>query len=60
MQEEKVQFSYRQYVMIEGRRVCKQIEAEIKVHEKKIDQISIQRSTRTLGVHVIPYLKLEN
>ena len=56
IQEEKVQFYCWQYVMIAGRRVCKQIEATIKVHGKKISQISIKRSTRTLGVYVTPTL----
>ena len=41
--------------MIEGR-VCEQIEAVITVHGKEIEQISMQRSTRTLGVHATPTL----
>ena len=41
--------------MIEGR-VCEQIEAVITVHGKEIEQISMQRSTRTLGVYATPTL----
>ena len=45
------------YKMIEGNRIIEQIEAEISIHEKKIEQIKITDSTRTLGVHVTPSLQ---
>ena len=43
--------------MIEGNRIIEQIEAEISIHEKKIEQIKITDSTRTLGVYVTPSLQ---
>ena len=56
IQEEKVKFYWWKYEMEGGVQIIKQIEAEINIHHKKIAQININESTRTLGVHVTPSL----
>ena len=43
--------------MIDGERIIEQIEVEIQIHQRNVEQISISESTRTLGVHVTPALK---
>ena len=52
VQEEKVKFYCWRYKMVEGKHVIEQIEVVVYIHRKQIIQIDVDKSTRTLGVHV--------
>ena len=41
---------------MDSKRVIEQIEAVVHIHGKQIEQIDINNSTRTLGIHVTPAL----
>ena len=44
------------YNIVDDKCVIEQIEAVVHIYGKQIEQIDVNNSTRTLGIHVIPAL----
>ena len=56
IQDEKVRFYCWRYRIIEGERKCEEANVVLKVHGSEIEQIDVNKSTRTLGAHITPTL----